>query len=172
MELGQAIRERRSIRAYTSKDVPQKLIDEALELARWAPSAGNLQSRDFVVVRNQKTKEGLAIAALGQDFIAEAPVVIVAVANLDRVASYGDRGRDLYAIQDAAAAVQTLLLALHERGLGSVWVGAFNEKETSRVLGLPNSARPVTIIPVGYPAEHPEPRDHLPPEECVHQEKW
>jgi len=172
MELEKAIRGRRSIREYTAEDVPQKLIDEALELASWAPSAGNLQSRDFIVIRNQQTKEDLVTAALGQEFIAQAPVVIVAIANLERVAHYGDRGRELYAIQDSAAAIQNLMLALHERGLGTVWVGAFNEKEAGRALGLPAHARPVAILPVGYPAEHPEPREHLPATEYTHHEEW
>ncbi len=172
MELDKAITERRSIRSYTSKDVPQKLIDEALELASWAPSAGNLQSRDFIVIRNQQTKDDLVVAALGQEFIAQAPVVIVAIANLERVAHYADRGKELYAIQDSAAAVQNLMLALHARGLGTVWVGAFDEKEARRVLGLPAHAKPVAILPIGYPAEHPEPRMHLPPEEYIHLEEW
>ena len=172
MDLGTAIKGRRSIRAYTGRDVAQPLIDESIELASCAPSAGNLQSRDFVVVRDAKTRRALAAAALGQDFVAEAPVVIVVVANLQRVASYGNRGRDLYAIQDSAAATQNLLLALHARGLGTVWVGAFHEAEVSRVLGLPVDARPVAIIPVGYPAENPSPPEHLEPEEYVHFEKW
>ena len=172
MELDKAIQGRRSVRSYTSEEVPQKLVDEALELANWAPSAGNLQSRDFIVIRNQQMKDDLVVAALGQEFIAQAQVVIVAVANLMRVAHYGDRGRELYAIQDSAAAIQTLMLALHERGLGSVWVGAFDEKEAGKVLGLPAHARPVAIIPVGYPAEHPEPREHLPKKEYIHHEEW
>ena len=172
MELDMAIRERRSLRAYLSEDVPQSLIDEAVELASWAPSAGNLQSRDFIVVRSSEMRAALADAALGQDFIAEAPVVIVVVANLERIRPYGSRGRELYAVQDAAAATQNLLLALHSRGLGSVWVGAFNEKAASKALGLPHFARPVAIIPVGYPAETPGPPRHLRREEYVHMEKW
>jgi len=172
MELDKAIMERRSIRSYTSKEVPQEPIDEALELASWAPSAGNLQSRDFIVIRNQQTKDDLVVAALGQEFIAQAPVVIVAIANLERVAHYGDRGRELYAIQDTAAAVQNLMLALHERGLGTVWVGAFDEKEAKRALGLPAHARPVSILPVGYPAENPEPREHLSSKKYIHYEEW
>ena len=172
MELDTAIRSRRSIRSYTSKDVPQILINEALELASWAPSAGNLHSRDFIVIRNQQTKDDLVVAALGQEFIAQAAVVIVAIANLERVAQYGHRGKDLFAIQDSAAAVQNLMLALHERGLGTVWVGSFDEKKARRVLGLPAHARPVAILPIGYPAENPEPRMHLPPKEYIHLEEW
>jgi len=172
MELEQAIRGRRSVRAFEDRDVPREPIDKALELASWAPSAGNLQSRDFVVVRNEETKEALAVAAGGQDFVAEAPVVIVAVANMERVMHYGKRGRELYAIQDSAAALQNLLLALHSEGLAATWVGAFNEAQVIRILGLPVHAKPVAILPVGYPAESPAPRDHLPFGEYVHDEKW
>jgi len=169
MELDKAITERRSIRSYTSKDVPQNLVDEALELASWAPSAGNLQSRDFIIIRNQQTKDDLVVAALGQDFIAQAPVVIVAVANLERVAHYGNRGKELYAIQDAAAAVQNLMLALHERGLGTVWVGAFDDAETARVLKAKAEWRPVALLPIGYPAESPDLTPRRPVEELVRE---
>ena len=172
MELDSAIRGRRSIRTYLEKDIPNEAIDELLELASWAPSAGNLQSRDFIVVKEEEIRKALAVAAYGQDFVAEVPVVIVVVANLQRVAHYGTRGRELYAIQDSAAAVQNLLLGVHAKGLGAVWVGAFNEKEASRVLGLPKHARPVAIIPIGYPAEKPSPPRHLPKSEYVHYEKW
>jgi len=172
MELEQAIRDRRSVRAFEDRDMPHELIDKALELASWAPSAGNLQSRDFIVVRSAETREALASAAGGQDFVAQAPVVIVAIANLERVMHYGKRGRDLYAIQDSAAAVQNLLLILHSKGLATTWVGAFNESQVSQILGLPGHARPVAILPIGYPAETPAPRDHLPFGEYVHDEKW
>ena len=172
MDLEEAILTRRSVRAYSAKDVPEDLVNHLLELASWAPSAGNLQSRDFVVIRNQQTKDDMVVAALGQDFIAQAPVVVVAVANLERVAQYGTRGRDLYAIQDAAAAVQNLLLAAHAKGLGTVWVGAFEERGVRTAFGLPSHARPVAIIPIGYPAETPSAREHLGQGEYIHFEEW
>ncbi len=172
MDLDEAIMQRRSVRAFTEKDVPKDVVEKIVELASWAPSAGNLQSRDFIIVRERKMRNALAVAALGQDFVAEAPVVIAVVANMKRVAPYGSRGRELYAIQDSAASIQNILLAAHAKGLASVWVGAFNEKEASRILGLPPHARPVALIPIGYPAEHPSPPRHLKKEEYVHYEKW
>jgi len=164
---------RTSTRDFLPDPVDDDLVDEALRLANLAPSAGNLQSRDFIVVRNQHTKRLLAEAALNQEFIAEAPVVVVLCANLERVAHYGERGRSLYCLQDVAAAAENMMLFLHSRGLGSVWVGAFDESRVSEVLSLPRHVRPVTIVPVGYPANRQQRhRGRLPLERLVHREKW
>jgi len=159
MEVFEAIRKRRSIRKFDpNKEVTDRQIEKLLEAARWAPSAGNLQSWFFVVVKNKKTKQELAKATLGQDFIAQAPVIIISCADLERSASrYGGRGKKLYAFQDATIATQNLWLAVTEMGLGAVWVGAFNEDEVSQTLNLPSHLRPIAIFPIGYPAESPEP---------------
>ena len=97
----------------------------------------------------------LARAAFNQHFIAVAP--LVAVACLDRriAARYGDRGVNLYSIRDVAASVENMLLTAHELGLGSVWVGAFNEYDVAEILELPDNLRPVAIVPIGYPARTP-----------------
>ncbi|MBU3957005.1 nitroreductase family protein [Patescibacteria group bacterium] len=159
MEVFEAIKKRRSIRRFDpTKEVTDKQIEKFLEAARWAPSAGNLQSWFFVVVKNKKTKQELAKATLGQDFVAQAPVVIVSCADLERSASrYGGRGEKLYAFQDATIANQNIWLAATEMGLGAVWVGAFDENEVSRILNLPSHLRPIAILPIGYPAESPSP---------------
>jgi nitroreductase len=159
MEVFEAIKKRRSIRKFdTIKKVTDEQIEKLLEAARWAPSAGNLQSWYFVVVKDQKIKEQLVEAALGQDFIAEAPVVIVSCADLERSAShYGNRGKELYAIQDATIATQNICLEATEMGLGTCWVGAFDEEAVSEILDLSGHLRPIAIIPIGYPAESPSP---------------
>ncbi|HPP45607.1 MAG TPA: nitroreductase family protein, partial [Methanomassiliicoccaceae archaeon] len=92
------------MRGFTKEDVPAGVIDEALEAANLAPSAGNLQARDFVVVRDGGKKRELAEAAMSQMFVADAPVVVVCCANLERIGRYGPRGRELYCLQDVAAA--------------------------------------------------------------------
>lgn len=155
MNVLETIKSRRSIREFTRQDIPGHLIDALIEAIRWAPSAGNLQSRKFYFVSNQDLKKKIARAALHQNFIAEAP--LVAVACLDRriAGRYGDRGVNLYGIQDAAASVMNMMLVAHEFGLGSVWVGAFNEFEVFEILDLPDYLRPVAVIPIGYPAEVP-----------------
>lgn len=156
MSLLSLIKSRRSIRDFKEKEIPQDIIDELIEALIWAPSAGNLQARRFFFIKDQKTKKDLARAALSQSFIAEAPLVIVACADLNKIASrYGSRGINLYVIQDVSASIMQLMLLAHEKGLGTVWVGAFDEEAVSEILGLPRYLRPVAIVPVGYPARIP-----------------
>ncbi len=171
MDLTGAIRTRRSIRTFRDEPIPEDVLRELVELANWAPSAGNLQCRDFVLVRDAATKRALAHAA-DQDFLEQAPAVLVVCANASRVGRYGKRGRELYMIQDAAAATENLMLAAHERGLGTVWVGAFNEELVRRTLHLPPHVRPVTLVPIGRPAETPAPSDRLPLAEVLHLGHW
>ncbi|MFX0114878.1 MAG: nitroreductase family protein, partial [Candidatus Hodarchaeota archaeon] len=93
---------------------------------------------------------------LQQRFIAQAPAVFVVCANLNRSSSrYGTRGSSLYAIQDAAAATQNILLTAVDMGLGTVWIGAFDENKASEILNLPSNVRPLAIIPIGMPSEEP-----------------
>lgn len=172
MELTEAIERRRSIRSYTAKPVPPAIVNEALRLANLAPSAGNYQSRDFIVVTDPKSKHALAVAAFEETFVEEAPVVLVACANLRRVSQYGERGRTLYCLLDTASALEHAVLYFASQELGTCWVGAFDEKAVSEILGLPADVRPVVILPVGYPNEVPEPRFLLPPSKWIHSEHW
>ncbi len=121
----------------------------------WAPSAGNLQSRRFLFVYNESIKQKLVKAAMGQHFIAEAPLVVLGCADLHIGGYYGERGINLYCLQDVAASIENLALTACAEGLGSVWVGAFDEKEATRALNIPQNLRPVVIMPVGYPDENP-----------------
>src|SRR3989339_412512 len=163
---------RTSIRVFEPDPVDNDIIDEGLRLANLAPSAGNLQARDFIVVRDAKVKKALMHAAFAQEFIRTAPVVVVFCANLERIAHYDQRGRDLYCLQDAAAAIQNFSLFMHSKGLGSVWVGAFDETKAAVALGTPTHVRPVAIVPVGYPAEKGIRRKRLPNEKLVHRDRW
>jgi len=173
LDILEAIKTRRSIRAFTDENVSEELVNKILDAARWAPSAGDLQPWEFVVVRDPKVKRGLAAAALHQMFIAEAPVVIVVCANEDRSAwGYGSRGSTLYCLQDTAAATENILLTAHSLGLGACWVGAFNEEAARRVLDVPHGVRPVAIIPLGYPAEKPSPTPRRGLNEILHYEKY
>jgi nitroreductase len=159
LDVFEAIRLRRSVRAFTEEKVPDEDLRRLLDAARMAPSAGNIQPWGFVVVRTLQVKRRLAEAALNQHFIEEAPVVIVACADRERSKQgYGSRGEHLYCIQDTAAAVQNILLAAVALGLGACWVGAFNENGIRDALNIPTGLRPVAIIPVGWPAEQPQPR--------------
>jgi len=169
----EAIKGRRSVRAFTNEPVSEKEIMKLIDAARWAPSAGNIQPWEFVVVRDPDIKRGLSAAALDQTFIEEAPVVIVVCANQLRSGSgYGSRGADLYCLQDTAAATQNMLLVAYGLGLATCWVGAFQEEEARKVLKIPNGVRPVAIIPVGHPAEKPEAPDRSPISEIIHHETF
>ena len=153
MDLKEAIRNRHSVSDFSDKVLHKKIIDEIIEYANLAPSAGNLQARDFVIIDDNNVKEKLSNAAFNQKFIAKAPINIVVCANLKRISSYGNRGRELYCIQDASAAVEHILLLAVDNGLDACWVGAFDENKVSKILDLPSYVRPIAIIPIGYSNE-------------------
>lgn len=155
MEVFGAVKERRSIRNFQKRDIPDEIIDKLIDSLIWAPSAGNLQARKFYFVRDAEIKRKLIAAALNQSFIAEAPLVIVGCTD-NRVSNrYGDRGVNLYSIQDVAVSIMGMMLVAHENGLGTVWVGAFKERDVYDILDMPDNLRPVAIVPVGYPTRIP-----------------
>ncbi len=155
MNLLDIIKNRRSIRKFEDKKIPEEVIDKLAEALIWAPSAGNLQSRKFYFVFNQEIKKELAKAALFQDFIAQAPLVIVGCTDNKIEKRYGERGKNLYSICDVAASIQNMLLLTHEQGLGTCWIGAFKEKEISKILNLPENLIPIALVSVGFPGEEP-----------------
>lgn len=119
-------------------------------MIRTAPSAGNLQAYQIYVVKDVQVRKNLAAAALGQTFIAGAPVVLVFMALPQTSAKrYGDRGVSLYAIQDATIACTYAILAA-ALGLSSTWVGAFRENEIQQVLGSGVDELPVALLPLGF----------------------
>lgn len=157
MDFWQVVERRHSVRSYDPKtDVPQESVEKLLAAALRAPTGGNRQPWHFYVVRDRALREGLMGAAYGQKFLAEAPVVIVVCTDAEKSAArYGDRGRGLYCLQDTAAAVEHILLGAVALGLGSCWVGAFDEAAAAAVLHLPEKHRPVAMLPIGRPAREP-----------------
>ena len=173
MDVLEIITNRRSIRTYKKQELTQATIEKLLEAARWAPSAGNVQPWEFVVVGSQEMKQQLSAAAYGQKDIEEASIVLVVCADEKRAEdSYGLRGKTLYCIQDTAAAIQNILLEAHSLGLGSCWIGAFKEDEIKKVINAPPHIKPVALIPIGYPNESPPPRDRRPVSEIMHKERF
>jgi len=172
MDLYEAMDARRSVRAFSKEDVPDSTIEKILTYGNLAPTAGNLQSRDFITVRKAETKAKLAEAAFGQDFVSQAPIVVVVCANSERAKPYQKRGEELYSIQDATAAIQNILLATHAEGYGACWVGAFSESQVSEILELPRTARPLALIPIGRPTEEPLHKKRMPTSHIIHKEKW
>lgn len=173
MNVFEAIKERRSIRSFKEQDVKEEDIEMLIEAARWAPSAGNVQPWEFIIVRRHELKKELAEAAFGQAFVEESPIVIVVCADENRsFQGYSVRGKTLYCIQDTAAAIQNIHLTAHSLGLGTCWIGAFSEGETAKILKVPNGVRPVAIVPIGYPAESPAPRNRRPINQIIHYEAF
>jgi nitroreductase len=166
-ELLELIRNRRSIRAFLPDPLSEAEIEALVEAMRWAPSAGNLQSRFFYFITNKQLQRQLARAAWEQYFISEAPLVLVGCVDTRIQAHYGTRGVALYSVMDVSAAVQNVLLTAHALGLGSCWVSAFDEAAVHSILGLPSHLRPVVIIPIGKPAESPAPRPRAPKDRIV-----
>ena len=168
LDVIECIKQRRSIRSFLPKPVPRELVEKILLSATWAPSAGNWQPWRFIVVMREELRKGLEKAASDQDFIAEAPVVIVVCAEPGRAENtYGNRARELYCLQDTAAAIMNLSLAAHAHELGTCWVGDFDESAVRQLLQIGEHFRPIAIVPLGYPNESPNPRWRRPLQEVV-----
>lgn len=172
MELLEALRIRRSIRAFHPKPVEEEKLQLILEAIRLAPSAGNLQAYEVVLVRDKERIRQIAVASHGQSFIEEAPVVLAFVANpLRNSHAYDKRGEHLYCVQDATIACAYAHLVAASLGLGSCWIGAFDDEAIARLLGVSPPLQTVAILPIGYPAEQPEARSRRPLEDLLHFEQ-
>jgi len=168
------VKRRAMVRAYKSDPVPEDKIQRLLEYAVRAPSAGNLQPWEFVVVKSPETRAKLTKAAFDQTSVASAPVTIVTCADIQRAGSkYGARG-SFYSLVDASFASLLILLGAVEQGLGACFVGSYNPEEVVKLLALPDHVRPVGLITLGYPAEPPRKpgTPKLPLSKLVHAEKW
>lgn len=158
MDFFELIRARRSIRAYQPRPVEEDKLTQILEAANHAPSAGNLQAYVIRVIRKADTKLALSCAALNQDSLVQAPVVLAFFAHQQMsAAKYKHRGTELYSLQDATIACAYAQLAAVTLGLGSVWVGAFDDAAVNHILKAQPDWRPVALLPLGYPAEAPAP---------------
>lgn len=159
MDFQKLIKTRFSCRYFSDKKVTDKQIKEIVKAANLAPSAGNLQAYKIIVVKKQELKDQLALAALSQKFIAQAPIVLVFCAIPEESAKrYDQRGKELYAIQDATIACAYAQLTVTDLGLNTVWVGAFDEEKVAKVLNLSPELKPIAILPIGYGAKQLEPK--------------
>jgi nitroreductase len=169
MDVYQTIKLRRSIRAYRDRDIEKEKLDKILEAARLAPSASNRQEWKFIVVKNKDTREKLAIAASNQSFIAKAPIAIIACATESQSTMLC--GQPRYTV-DVSIAMSFMILQAQELGLGTCWIGAFDESSVKEILGIPNNIRVVAITPLGYPAQDHEARPRKQIEQIVCYEKY
>jgi len=169
MDVLAAIKARRSIRSYGAREVEEEKLNRVLEAGRLAPSASNRQDWKFIVVRDQETRKRLVEAAGGQKFLGTAPVVLVVCGtDPDKVMLCG---QPAYAI-DASIALSFMILEACELGLGTCWLGHFDEKQVKEILGIPAGVRVVAMTPLGYPAESPAARPRKKPDEVVSYERF
>lgn len=161
-------RTRRSIRRYRPDPVPEELLSQVLEAARWAPSAANSQPWHFLAVTDPGRKQQLvdrarAAGLLRWRHLFEAPVVIAVI---------GDPTGNRYCTVDCSLAGMSILLAAHALGLGTCWIGGFTQDQIRGVLGVPRNREIVGLITLGYAAETPKPPPRLPLERLVSREVY
>lgn len=148
------IRESQSVRMFKPDDIPEPTLTHILEAGCWAPSAGNLQPWYFYVVKNKQIKNKIAAACFEQEQIHQSPVLIVILADPAKSNErYGERGAQLYCIQDTAAAIENMILAAYGLGISSCWIGAFDEVEVQTAVEAPPRLRAVAILCLGYNSE-------------------
>ena len=169
MDVMEAIRKRCSVRSYQPRPVEEEKLKAVLEAARLAPSASNIQEWRFIVVRDAEMRGKLSRAARNQAFVAEAPVVIAACAiACDKIMACG---QPAYAI-DLAIAVDHMTLAAVELGLGTCWIGAFDEKTVKQLLDVPEKVRIPIVLTLGYPAKPGGPKNRKSLDEITAYEKF
>jgi nitroreductase len=172
VELYEAIRARRSVRSFREDPVNAGRLERILEAARLAPSARNAQEWRFVIVSDAGMRSRLALEAAGQAFIGEAPLIVVCCAETDgRVMRCGQPAYTM----DVAIAVDHLTLAAAAEGLGTCWIGSFDEGAVKGLLGIPPAIRVVTLTPLGFPRDRGLPAGEKPRRELpaiVRRERW
>ena len=173
MDLKKVLENRHSTRRFKkSKPVKFKEIIEVMDAARYAPSAGGLFTLKLILVDDDDLKSKVADACLGQSFIAEAPYVIVVCSEMDQIKrSYGKRA-DIYARQQAGAAIENMLLKITDLGLASCWIGAFEDNMIKRILKIPETANVEAILPVGYAFGKEEIKDKIELRRVVRFNDW
>lgn len=158
---------------FQKDTVDEKMIGLILHIGTYAPSAGNLQEWEFVVVEDGDKKAALSSAALDLRHLKIAPSVIVICADVRKVAlKYGKRGELVYAAEDAGACGAFMGIAANALGLGFDLVRSFDEDEVRNVLNLPDNLRPMVLMPVGYPKGEKEDRKVNPFENITHVNRW
>jgi len=152
MDVMQAIKTRRSVRAYSSKPIPAEVMKRMRQALRYAPSACNIQPWHFILVTDPGLRQKVAHASKEQMWMADAPVIVVACAYPElaykTMGGYGNSA-DI----DAAIALDHLTLTAVADGLGTCWIGAFSEDQVKKLLDIPDNAKVTAMTPLGYPAE-------------------
>ncbi|MDD2707625.1 MAG: nitroreductase family protein [Verrucomicrobiae bacterium] len=169
MTVEEAILSRRSIRRFQNRDIEPDKLHAVLEAGRIAPSASNRQEWRYIAVKDSTRRRQLAEAARQQFFVAEAPVVLVCCADTNE--HIMTCGQKCYPI-DLAISIDHMTLRAVELGLGTCWIGAFDENKVKNLLSIPAAIRVVNLLPIGYPAETPSPRSRLGMAQMTCEEIW
>ena len=173
MDFYEVIRTRRSVRSYKNKPIPEEVLNRVLETARIAPSGSNRQPWKFILVKDEALKQKMISACKNQTFVAEAPVIVVACGKKIPSNRGGYMG-EMSMLVDVSIAFTHLILAARAEGLGTCWIGAFNNNEVKRLLEVPNGYEVVAVTPLGYPLEDvfTEPRNRKNLDEIVSLNKF
>jgi nitroreductase len=173
MDFYEVIKTRRSVRSFAVKPIPDDVLERVLNAARIAPSGSNRQPWKFIVVRDQALKDKLVISCHDQRFLAQAPAVIAAC-GCDIKFDRGDWMGEYSMIVDVVIAMDHLILAARAEGLGTCWIGSFNNDQIVELLGIPDGWWVVALTPLGYPKDKAftETTDRKPLAEIVSYDRW
>ncbi len=180
MDFQEIIAGRRSIRRYQEKEVPDALIDRVLEAVRWAPSGGNIQPWEVIVVRDPQTKKALQETLAGYNparkAVVNAPVLLVLCGKVKIPETYSHevvtKFGDWWFMFHLGIAAQNLCLAAHALNLGTVMVGFFDHDKAKEILKVPEAYEVVLMTPLGYPATTPKPPPRREISEFSHTERF
>jgi len=177
--LNSAIKERRSIRRYQDKEIPDELLYEVLESMRWAPSWANTQPWEVVVIKNRTLKESIQSMVNPRNpsslALVNAPVLLVICGQLKKSGYYNDEYPTKFGdwfMHDLGLATQNLCLTAHNAGLGTVIVGLFDHEKVGELIKLPDDHEVLTLLPLGYPDQDPKPPKRKEQTEYVHLEEF
>jgi nitroreductase len=169
MEALEALKTRRSVRAFTSRPVSLDTVRELIRAAMHAPSAGNEQPWHFIIITERELLDRIPDYHPYAGMLAEAPVAVLVCGDIREEKHPG------MWVQDCAAATQNLLLAAHAKGLGAVWVGIHPREDRIEplrsLIEMPETVVPFALVPLGFPAETPEQEDRFRPE-LIHMNRW
>lgn len=169
----EVISKRRSIRKFKDKLVPWDNVVNILNSALNAPMAGNVWNVKFIIVKEPSNRKAIAEACYNQHWIADAPIIMAIVAEPEHQKRYyGARGEKLYTIQNAAACAMSMIISAESLGLGTCWIGSFDEDKLRAALGIPEQVNVHVILPIGFPDEIPKKPTKPPVRTVTYLEKW
>ena len=171
MEFYEVIKKRKSVRKYKTDPIPKDVLARVLEAGRIAPSAKNIQPWHFIIVKDREIKKRVAQACRGQNWMADADVILAACILND--IAWGRMGGFMSSGPvDLAIAVDHMILAAANEGLGTCWIGAFVEADVKKILNVPEKVTVIALTPIGYPAEEPKDRGRKPENEVFSYDKF